>query len=73
MYVSHSYIFPQKFENLALVVSQTEEPHWDFMCEESNDQSDILAVVHLPKWFSKRMRDTTVIGLFSLCLVHNYV
>lgn len=65
MYVSH--IFPQKFENRALVVSQTEEPRWkelsiDFMSEESDDESDILAVVvHRPKWRSKRMCNKTVI------------
>ena len=52
------YIY--KFENRALVVQHSEEPRWkqlsiEYMSEESDDESDSLAVVvHQPEWCSKR-------------------
>ena len=61
-----------------MVVSQTEEPRWkqlsiDFMSEESDNESDVLAVV--VHRLTKRMCKTTVRPLLSvhfLCLVYNY-
>jgi len=51
--------YTQKFDNRALVVHQTEEPCWkqlsiEYMSEESDDESEPLAVVHQPEWRSKR-------------------
>ena len=53
-----------------MVVSQTEEPRWkqlsiDFMSEESDDESDVLAVVvHRP---TKRMCKTILSCV--LCII----
>ena len=69
-------MYIQKFENRALVVTQTEMVRWkqlsiEYMSQESDDDSDNLAVVvHQPQWRSKgkNQQDTWVMCIFMLLL-----
>ena len=53
-------LFTQKYDNRALMVSQTEQSRWkhlsvEYMSEESDDKSDAqVVIVHQPEWRSQR-------------------